>query len=86
MPSSYAHVVDRAEVGVVQPGGRPRLAQEALAHLRVVAGLEVRHLERLLALQFGVHDQVDGAHAAAAQLLLDAVAAEHLGQPMLRAG
>ena len=76
MPSCTPDVVDRAQVGVVQLGRRLRLAEKALAHLRVVAVAEMRDLEGLFALQLGVLHQVDGPHAAAAQLFHDAIAPE----------
>jgi hypothetical protein len=68
-----AHIVDRADVGVVKLGGGPHLAEEALAQGRAVGGPEVRELHRHLAPHPGVLRQVDRAHRPAAQLLEEVV-------------
>ena len=48
--------------------------------LRVVAVAEMRHFECLFALELGVLHEVDGPHATAAELFLDAIAPELRGQ------
>src|SRR5262249_51112711 len=75
-----------AEVGVVEGGGGPPLAVEALEQLRVVLGAEVGHLQGHLPVELGVVGQVDGAHAALAQSLQEAVAAERARQGRLGGG
>ena len=67
-PSCSSIVVDRADVGVVQRGGRARLALEALERLRVAAELLGQELQRDAAAELRVLRLVDDAHAAAAEL------------------
>ena len=65
-------VVERQDVGVVQPGGDLDLAQEpGGAHLRGQVGAE--HLDRDLALVLEVVGQEDARHPALSQLALEAV-------------
>ncbi len=71
-----AHLEDRAEVGVVERRGRPRLLQEAGLGHRVARQLRRQELERHRAAEPGVLGLVDHAHAAAAQELQDAVGAD----------
>jgi hypothetical protein len=67
-----AGVVHRQDVGVVEPGRGPDLAEEALAH--VGAELRVEHLERDGAVVPQVVGEVDRRHTAPAQLAVYAVA------------
>jgi hypothetical protein len=59
--------------GCWRPCGEPDLAQEALGPDRV-RQLGVQHLEGDLALVLEVASEMDGGHAAAPELALDAVA------------
>ncbi len=64
-----ADVVDRDDVGVRQPGHRPRLAEQPRARLRTHRSLRLSdHLERDAAIQLRVIGLVDDPHAARAQL------------------
>ena len=73
-----AEVVDGDDVRLVQAGRQARLAPEAGLE-RLVAGEVVgQHLQRDLALTDGVVGAVDLAHAAAADQLDEAIAAELL--------
>src|SRR5439155_9502007 len=68
-------VVDLAEVGMIDAGGQTGLAAEAFEDRLPITWLEVRHLERDLAAELAILGEVDGAHAASAQLREDAIAA-----------
>jgi hypothetical protein len=63
-----AHLVDRHQVGVVEPGGGARLAVEALAQLRRDRHVGARHFQGYLTAQEGIVSQVDDATATAAEL------------------
>src|SRR5439155_27247089 len=67
--------VNRHDIGMRQPGGGARLLEEALA--LVGAGGEVRrkHLDRDGAVERHIAGQQHDAHAAAAELALDRIAA-----------
>ena len=65
---------DGDDVGVVDAGEQPRLAQQ----LAEVEALPVRNLDRDLLVDPGVFREVDGAEAAAAERGDDAVLAERL--------
>ena len=65
---------DRDDVGMVERGEQPRLAQQ-LAEVEV---LPVRNLDRDLLVDPGVFGEVDGAEAAAAERRDDLVLAERL--------
>ncbi len=77
----HPHVVDRDDVGVVQPRADLRLALEALhGGFLLVAPAPVAHgLDGHGALEEGVLGQVDHAHGAAAQHALDHVASDCMG-------
>ena len=73
-----AGVDHRDHVGVGELGHRARLLAEALELVGLLGHLAVHHLDRDLAVERLVARQVDGRHAAAAQLRLQPVAAgEH---------
>ena len=74
----FARRVDRHDVGVVDRGGHPRLAREALAELGVACALGGDDLQRDGTLEVELHGAVDDAHAAAGDDALDAAAAEQL--------
>ena len=77
-PVVLAGVDDADQVGMRELGDRPRLAAEALELVLLVGDLAVQHLDRDGAVERLVDGQVDGGHAAAAQLRLQPVAAgEH---------
>ena len=59
-------VVKRADVGVLQRGHGPRLAQEPLARRRVAGQGGGQHLDRHIALETRVARPVDLPHAAGA--------------------
>jgi hypothetical protein len=77
--ADLAKVVDGTQVGVLQRGGRAGLAVEALEDQWSVIRREVWHLEGNGALELRIVGQVDGAHPAAAEFFLNAVATEHWG-------
>ncbi len=68
-----ADFVDRANVGMIQGRGGARFAAKALQSLRVLREIIGQELEGDEASKLGVLGFVDDAHAAAAQLLHDAV-------------
>ena len=68
-----ADVVDGADIGMVQSGGRPGLALEAVQGLRVLGNIFRQELQSDKAVQPGVFGLVNHAHAAATELLDDAV-------------
>ena len=70
-----AGVVDRHDVRVVELRGALGLAQEVLQRLRILLQRVGQHLERDDAVEHGVLGLVDDAHAAAAELAEDLVAA-----------
>ncbi len=77
-------VVDRADVGVLERGGGPRLALQPLERLRVPAELLRQELQRHAAAELQILGFVDDAHAAAAELREDAVVRDRLadqGEP-----
>ena len=71
-----AGVVDGDDVGVVEPGGEARLAQEPLAEALVVGEVAGDHLERHRPVEGQVRRPVDDAHPAARDQRVDAVPAE----------
>ena len=77
-PVGLPRLVDRDDVGVVEPGGEARLAQQALAEALVVGQRRIEELERDRPVEAGVPGEVDLAHAAAAGQLLDAISRELL--------
>ena len=70
-----ADLVHGDDVGMREPRHRARLAQQALASL-VVAAVGLQDLERDAPLEIGIERGVDDAHAADAELALEAIAAE----------
>jgi len=76
-------VVNRADVGMVERGGGPSLALEALHGLGIPGSLVGQKLDRDTAAEAGVFAAVDDSHAPAAQLGQDLVvgngAPDHLG-------
>ena len=72
-PRGFARVEHGEDVGVLQPGGEPDLAQEALRAERG-GELGVQHLERDLAVVLEVVREIDRGHAPAAELALERVA------------
>ena len=73
-----ADVVDGADVGMVQGGGGLGFAPEAVQGLRVLGDIVGQEFERDEATERGVFGLVDHTHAAAAQLLDDAVVRDGL--------
>ncbi len=71
-----ARVVDGDDGGVVEPGGEPRLAQEALAEAVAVGELAGDHLQRHRPLEAEVGGAVDDPHPAAGEQLFDPVAGD----------
>ena len=72
-PVGLAGVVDREDVGMLEPGGEPDLALEALGAERG-GELGMEHLERDRAVVPEVLGEVDRGHAPAAELALERVA------------
>src|SRR2546427_12031169 len=77
-------VIDAADVRMLNPGRDAGLAVEALDDVAVFVGAEVRHLEGDAAAELAVLGEIDGAHAALAQLADDAVTAKLGGQLSMR--
>ena len=69
-----AGVVDGDDVGVIEARGQDRLVQEHLAEGAIGALLSGEELQRHVALQGQLHRPIDGAHTAAADDGLDAIA------------
>ena len=68
-----AYVVNRANVGMVESGGRLRFPLKARQRLGIAGYFLRQELERHKAMQPGVFGLVDNAHPAAAKLFHDAV-------------
>ena len=64
-PVVLAGLVHRDDVGVLDRGGQPRLALEALAEHRVLRALGRDQLDRHRALERQLGGAVDDAHATA---------------------
>ena len=76
-------VVDRQDVRVVEPGGEPDLPDEPLGAQRV-RQLGMENLQGDGAVVPDIAGQVDGGHAAAAELALEHVAVpESFGEPLV---
>ena len=75
-PVLFADAEDRDDVGVVQPGGRLRLALEPLLLPGIAEELPRQHLEGHVSAERDLLGLVDDAHAAAADFAQDAVIAE----------
>ena len=65
-------LVDRGDAGMIEPGERDRLAAETLQHVGV-GQVGIEDLDRDFAIERLVDRLVDGAHAAATELVDDAV-------------
>ena len=76
-----AEVGDVDDVRVVDRRRRARLAQEAMDRLLVARELRVQDLHRDGLLDVDVLAAVDGAHAAAAEDLVEAVVADRGAEP-----
>src|SRR5262249_21311121 len=73
--------VDRAHVRVVERREQPRLALETREPVGVAREGRRQHLERHRALELRVLREIDLAHAALAELALDAIVEERGGGP-----
>src|SRR5712692_9495030 len=84
----FADVVDGADVGVVEGGGGARFALEALERLAIARKLLGQKLQGDAAAEARVFGLVNHAHAAAPELLNDAIVgnglADHDPSPMRR--
>ena len=69
-----AQLVDRHDAGVLELAADLGLLDEPADHAGVVAEVVAQHLERDVAAEVGVAALEDGAHAAAGDLAIDAVA------------
>ena len=76
-----AEVGDVDDVRVVDRRRRARLAQEAVDRLLVARELRVQHFHRDRLLDVDVLAEVDGAHAAAAEDLVEPVVADVVAEP-----
>jgi hypothetical protein len=76
-----ADIVDGANVGVADRGGRPGLAQETLAgrSLNGIGATKARDLDGHVAPQVGIMSPADDSHAAGAQAAENLVAAQPVG-------
>src|SRR5581483_9749405 len=79
-------VVDRDDVGVLDDRGRARLALEACDELPVLREVRGHDLDDGLTLELGVLREEDGSHAALAELLHDAAAADDLADERVLVG
>src|SRR4051812_11406060 len=77
----FARVVNRHDVGMIQPTGRLGLAKKTLLHFCQFIGLELLCQSHCLdcddAADFWIFAQVDYAHGAFPKFLLNLVAPEH---------
>jgi hypothetical protein len=78
--SPLADTEDRHDVGVVQPGRRPRLALEAAQLLGVGEGVRRQDLEGHAPAERLLLGLVDDPHAAVADFTKDAEVAQLLGR------
>jgi hypothetical protein len=74
----HPEVVDLDDARVLDRAGGAGLGEEPLHRRRIARQLGAQQLHRGLAPEHRVHRQVHRAHAAAAELALDRVAAERL--------
>ncbi|MFO0631836.1 MAG: hypothetical protein U0168_03200 [Nannocystaceae bacterium] len=81
--ADHAGVVDRHDVGVVEPRQRPGLARESTARLTTTGDVRAQQLDRDLAIELGIVGQHDLTHAAATQPLQQAIAPQ-LHRPRAR--
>ena len=79
-------LVDRAYVGMVEPGSGLSLREEPVLGTLVASEFGGEELERDRALEPGVLGPVDDAHAAAAEFLDDPVMADGLADHSRRSG
>jgi hypothetical protein len=79
-----ADLDDGHDAGVLQPAGDLRLLQEAALQVGAPTKLLAQHLDGQVAAQVGVGGAVDGAHAAAADLLVQ-LTPPGVGRPAGRA-
>ena len=70
--------VDRHDVGVRQPGGRSRFAQEPLAQISVDGELWRQQLDGHEAIERNIPGQQHDPHATPAQLSVERVATRYL--------
>ena len=69
----FIHLVDRANIGMIQRGGRASFAPKSLERLRVLFQILRQEFQRHSAAEFRVLSLVDHTHPAAAQLAEDSV-------------
>ncbi len=81
LPVGLARVVHHQDVGMLQPGAEPDLAEEPLG-AQDLGQVGMEDLERDRSVMLQVVGQKDGGHSAASQLPLDPVA---VGQRRLEA-
>ncbi len=76
----FADIVDGDDAGVVEPTGGARLADESLAELFRVVGVEIHPhgLERHHSIDDGVLGEIDHSHGAVAEGFLDQVTTDSL--------
>ena len=75
-------LMDRADIRMIQRGGKARLAGQTAERLRVLDEFFGKKLQRNMAAELQVFGFVNHAHAAAADLAKNAVVADHgCGQP-----
>ncbi len=75
-PVLLADVMERADVRMVQAGGRLGFPLEPLAQIGIVGDVRQEHLDGDGTIQAGVERLVDLPHASSAELGLDLVGAE----------
>ena len=73
LAADFVGAMNRDDVRMRQPRGRPRLAQEALANVGSSGEMRRQRLDRDHPVEPQVARQVHDAHAAAADLALDLV-------------
>jgi hypothetical protein len=73
LPFEFADVVNRTDVGMIEPGGRLGFTLETFQSLAILGQSLRQELERDKPVQPGVFGFVNYTHATGAQLLQDAV-------------
>ena len=75
-PRLLSHAMDRHDVGVMQPRGRPRLALEPLEAAGIEQAVGRQHLQGDVAMKRTLFGLVDDSHPAPTELAQDAIIAQ----------
>ena len=74
----FVDLVDRADIRVIQRGGREGFPLEAFTSSRIVLHFYWQEFQRNMAVQLEIFRFVDHTHAAATELLQDAIVRDGL--------